>query len=196
MDTNRNAFIKEVSTVMKVHRRDRVLVVGCGDGWVCRWLAPQVEEGVVIGLDASDEHVRDARAKSTSFEDIMYLWASPEQIPWQENFFTMALCVDAIASFGDLEKVFRELGRVLEPGGAVWIANEDRREDAQTTPIPPESTAADSLLSGSDYSALLGRLGFEEVVSRNIQRSAANPRGALLVSARKSAAVLSEPEAN
>jgi ubiquinone/menaquinone biosynthesis C-methylase UbiE len=176
MNNNINGLLEAISSFMQIQRRDRILVVGAGDGETCRWLAPQVEEGLVIGLDASDEQVRDARVKSTAFEDILYLWASPEQIPWQENFFTIALCVDLVASFGDLEKVLRELSRVLEPGGAVWIVMED-------------------LLKGNVYATLLGRLGFEAVISRDLPPSAANPRGAMLVSARKTASPESDPAA-
>ena len=47
--------------------------------------------GQVVGLDVSDEMVRQARAASKDFENILYVWGSAQQIPWEENFFDKML---------------------------------------------------------------------------------------------------------
>src|SRR3990172_3869099 len=104
METSQNPFLGAALPLMQVQKSDRILQIGCGDGWVCRLLAAQAEEGIVVGLDVSDDRVRDARAKSTSFDNILYLWAPAEEIPWQENFFTTVLCVDSVSRFSNLEK--------------------------------------------------------------------------------------------
>ena len=45
------------------------------------------------GLDISDEMIRSARTASKDFENILYIWGSAQQIPWEENFFDKVLSV-------------------------------------------------------------------------------------------------------
>src|SRR6266436_6541087 len=43
--------------------------------------------GQVVGLDISDEIVRQAREASKDFENILYVCGSAQQIPWEDFFF-------------------------------------------------------------------------------------------------------------
>src|SRR6202142_2010036 len=77
---------------MSLRRGERVLDLGCGSGWATRLLARLVGEGPdgfgqVIGLDVADEMIREARAASKDFDNVLYVWGSAQQIPWEENFF-------------------------------------------------------------------------------------------------------------
>ena len=195
METTPHPILDEVLPLMNVQPGDRILDVGCGDGWACRRLAAALPLGFVIGLEISDDRVREARAKSTSFENILYLWSSAEQIPWQEDFFTGALCVDSIGYFGNLEKVLRELHRVLTPGGSLWIIDQVRTEDSGSERIRADLNAKERLPFAEEYAALLRQCGFEDVACRLLPNSSGNPpanpdvspspAGALLISARK-----------
>ena len=195
METTHHQILDEVLPLMNVQPGDRIIDVGCGDGWACRRLAAALPLGFVIGLEISDDRVREARAKSTSFENILYLWSSAEQIPWQEGFFTGALCVDSVGYFGDLEKVLRELHRVLTPGGSLWIIDQVRKEDGGSELIRADLNEKERLLSAEKYAALLRECGFEEVDCRLLTSSLGNPPAypdvsaspvdALLISARK-----------
>ncbi|MBI3934753.1 MAG: class I SAM-dependent methyltransferase [Acidobacteria bacterium] len=176
---------------MNVQPYDRILELGCGDGWACRGLASAIPQGLVIGLEISDDRVREARALSTSFENILYLWSSAEQIPWQEDFFTGALCVDSIYCFVNLDKVLRELHRVLTPGGGLWILNQLRKQDGASEQILADRSENGQLLSAEEYTTLLRQHGFEQVACRQLPDTSANlpesppEAGALLISARK-----------
>ena len=182
-------------TLMELQPGDRILELGCGNGWVCRQLAGHIPEGIVIGLDLSDEHIRDARAKSTSFENVLYLWSVAEQIPWQEDFFTRVVCVDSIRYFQDWDKVFRETYRVLVPGGTFWILDKTRRGDGGSEKSPSERTTPVRLFTLEEYVARLRQCEYEDVSSYSLQNSSpgapsgggnsSTPGGAMLLSARK-----------
>src|SRR5690349_16690590 len=63
---------------MDLRSGERVLDLGCGSGWATRLLARMVSDGPegfgqVIGLDISDEMIRQARAESKDFENILYV---------------------------------------------------------------------------------------------------------------------------
>jgi SAM-dependent methyltransferase len=86
--------------LMDLRPGDRVLDLGCGSGWATRLLARLVADGPegfgqVVGVDVADEMIRQARAASKDFENILYVWGSAQQIPWEENFFDKILSVES-----------------------------------------------------------------------------------------------------
>lgn len=154
---NNNAVLEQALPHMNVQPDERILEIGCGDGWACRRLAAAAPQGLLIGLDKSNDNVREARALSTAFENILYVWSSAEQIPWQEDFFTAALCVDSIDAFDDLDQALAELHRVLAPAGRLWIINSIERQARPT----------------EDYLALLRQHRFEEVAGQRLRNAPA-----------------------
>jgi hypothetical protein len=69
--------------------------------------------------------VYDARAASAHLDNVMVTPATPDEIPWQEAFFSWVIearggwILDAAGA--------REIARVLAPGGAAWIAGVEWR---------------------------------------------------------------------
>ncbi|MBI3895461.1 MAG: methyltransferase domain-containing protein [Acidobacteria bacterium] len=158
------SFVEEVIQRMKVRPRDRILEVGCGEGWAARLLAPLVPEGSVVGLDVSDEMIRKARAQSAEFENLLFLWADAEEIPWQEKFFTHSLYIETLYYFENPEKALREIYRVLAPGGAVWIVNHLSKENELSLRWLEDFNVPVQLLSVEEYGELFRRCGFQEFV--------------------------------
>src|SRR5215470_16390105 len=101
---------------MRRHHLD----IGCGAGWATRMLARLVSDGPegfgqVVGLDISDEMIRQARTESKDFENILYVWGSAEKIPWEENFFDKVLSVESFYYYPDQDRALNELFRVMAP---------------------------------------------------------------------------------
>lgn len=188
-------FLQQVMTLMDLQPGDRILELDCGDGWACRRLAGHIPEGLIIGLDPSDDNIRDARAKSTSFENILYLWSAAEQIPWQEDFFTGVFCIDSICYFQDLDQVFREVHRVLVPGGTFWIVEQAQREEGEMERMASDLTTPVRPLTTEDQVTRLRQCGYQEVSLYSLPSPSPDaparagqepaPGGALLLSARK-----------
>src|SRR5579863_490753 len=69
---------------MDLRPGERVLDLGCGSGWATRLLANAVGQGPqgfgqVVGVDISDEMIRQARADSKKFENVMFVTGSASQ---------------------------------------------------------------------------------------------------------------------
>src|SRR5205085_11382963 len=95
---------------MALRPGERVLDLGCGAGWATRLLARLVGEGPegfgqVVGVDVSDEMIRRARTASRDFDNIMFVWGSAQQIPWEENFFDKVLSVESFYYYPDQDRV-------------------------------------------------------------------------------------------
>ncbi|MCZ6491303.1 MAG: methyltransferase domain-containing protein [Acidobacteria bacterium] len=168
MESHHLPFVESVIEMMALEPRDRCLEVGCGEGWASRLLAQQVPEGSVVGLDVSDEMVRNARAKSAACENLMLIQAEAEDIPWQDGFFSKVLCVESFYYYEDPEKALREIYRVMSPGGSVWIVNHLSKENELSLRWVQELKVPVQLLSVEEYGALFERCGYSGFTHRMI----------------------------
>lgn len=91
---------------------DRVLDVCCGTGDLA--LASEEAGGVVTGLDFSEDMLGRARQKSSTID-----WRHGDalELPFGEGSFDATTVGFGVRNLDDLEAGFRELCRVLRPGG-------------------------------------------------------------------------------
>jgi SAM-dependent methyltransferase len=107
---------------MQLSASDRILDLGCGQGWACRRLAERAPERcVIMGVDISDEMIRLAREKSRAFSNVTYHCGKAEQIPTSSGYFTKIMSIEAFYYFERQDEVLRELFRVMQPGGQLYL---------------------------------------------------------------------------
>jgi len=176
MNTLRQTFLDMVLPRIAVQPSDRTLDVGCGDGSVSRALAILASEGMVVGIDAAGDAIREARKLSTDFENILYIQAEAEEIPWQDSFFSQVVLINAAAHVHDAEAALRHVHRVMSPGARLWMVN--GIAPATGSPEGPPRN-----LDAGELRELLSKLGMEEQQSE----TATTPDGVaiVLVRARK-----------
>ncbi|NBW82985.1 3-demethylubiquinone-9 3-O-methyltransferase [bacterium] len=93
-----------------------VLDLGCGGGFVSEELARRGAR--VVGVDPSAPLLGVAKQHSLSGGlSIDYRVGTGEQIPAPDAAFDVVVCVDVLEHVADLEKVLKEVHRVLKPGG-------------------------------------------------------------------------------
>src|SRR5436309_14431170 len=165
---------------MALRPGERVLDLGCGSGWATRLLARLVSDGPegfgqVVGLDVSDEMIRQARGASKDFENILYVWGSAQQIPWEENFFDKVLSVESFYYYPDQDRALAELFRVLAPRGRMFILINLYRDNVYSLQWVDKLKVPVHVRSTAEYVDLLKKHAFENVEARRIPDDTPTP---------------------
>lgn len=90
-----------------------VLDIGCGEGTDCFYYL-QNGANRVAGLDASKELLEKAKTK---YKGIDFQYGLFEKIPFADAIFDCVFSKYALMTSADLEPIFKEVVRVLKPGG-------------------------------------------------------------------------------
>lgn len=92
-----------------------ILDAGCGPGGNGAWLA---KHGRVIGVDISEDALAFVRAGRP---DTTPVRASLDRLPFATAHFDIAVAITVINCVEDDHRAFRELARVVKPGGVVLV---------------------------------------------------------------------------
>jgi ubiquinone/menaquinone biosynthesis C-methylase UbiE len=118
----------------RVHRRivarwrprpcERVLDVGCGTGLFLKSLATEHDRLALTGLDLSEHMLSQARrdARSARSEAPAFVQGSVYEMPFAEGAFDVALNSISCHFYIEQVRAFREIHRVLTPGGRLFCA--------------------------------------------------------------------------
>jgi trans-aconitate 2-methyltransferase len=115
------AMATEALTSLRFAKDDRVLDVGCGDGFLTRAVADMVPNGGAVGVDASPRMIATAHAGGNPAPSgPWFVVADARRLPFTGSF-------DAVVSFNALHWVpeqreaLAEIASVLRPGGRVLV---------------------------------------------------------------------------
>ena len=180
MEDHHRYITEQTIRRMNLRPGQRVLDLGCGTGWATRILARLVAEGLpglgqVVGLDVSDEMVRRARAQSKDFDNVMYVWAAADDIPWQDNYFDRVLSVESFYYYPDQQKALAELLRVLAPQGQLFILINLYSDNPYSLRWVQELKVPVHARSEAEYVNMLKLAGFESAEAVRIPDETPSP---------------------
>ena len=113
---------------------DRVLDVACGPGNFAREFARAAGEGLVVGLDASEEMLAVA-VQETDSAGVAYVRGDAGALPFRDGSFDAVCCFAALYLIEEPERALDEIVRVLAPGGRVALLSSCNRG-----PVPAAAT--------------------------------------------------------
>ncbi|TPL93359.1 class I SAM-dependent methyltransferase [Mesorhizobium sp. B2-3-12] len=110
----------------------RIVDLGCGFGWFCRW-AHQHGAAQVLGLDLSEKMLARARAAGPD-TGIIYARTDLDQLSLPQASFDLAYSSLALHYVEDIERLFGTVHQALSPGGHVVFSTEHPIYMAPTSP--------------------------------------------------------------
>jgi SAM-dependent methyltransferase len=96
----------------------RVLDVGCGEGRFCRMLADA--HLPAVGLDPTPGLIAAAQARDRRGR---YVQGDGERLPFTDHAFDLVVSYLSLVDIADFRTAVAEMSRVLQPGGALLVAN-------------------------------------------------------------------------
>jgi ubiquinone/menaquinone biosynthesis C-methylase UbiE len=151
---------------------DHVIDIGCGHGRSLAALAARAGHGHVVGIDPSDLMAGIAAQRNRELiraRRVEVRIAAIDALPFPDAAFDKALCVHVVYFWENLDAAFREIARVLKPGGRLALVFRTNDDEAAVRAFPADVYRFPSL---TDVSAALIRAGF--AVDRT-DRSGAGP---------------------
>ncbi len=158
-------------TLIDIQKGWRILDLGSGAGIDVFMAARRAgETGHVTGLDMTDEMLDRARANAETggFKNVSFVKGEIEAMPFEDNTFDLVISNCVINLVPDKTQAYREIRRVLKPGGRFAIADMATRGD-----MPPEvrksAVAWAGCVAGAldleDYLKTIREVGFSDVAT-------------------------------
>ena len=100
-----------------------MLDIGCGGGATLKRLLKRSPEGMVYGIDISEESVVKAKNvnKQLLNKQVFVRQGSADSLPWKDQKFDVVTAVETVYFWPKLPQCFQEVKRVLKPGGQFAI---------------------------------------------------------------------------
>ncbi|MBO0887601.1 methyltransferase domain-containing protein [Candidatus Bathyarchaeota archaeon] len=186
---------KAILAKLSLSPEDRLLEIGCGGGVL---LKEALMSGCrAAGVDHSPEMVRLAtkkNAKAVKEGRLEIRETEADSLPFEDARFTCAVMTSILGFLPDPVKVFREVRRVLKPGGRMIVFSTSK--EAKGTPAAPEPIASrvhfyedneieQMALQAGFHTAHVERPDLSEyargIVPKQAQDAFSNPFGQLLM---------------
>ncbi len=105
---------------------ESVLDVGCGPGNFTRRFAVAVEDGLVVGIDASATMLAQA-VRETDRRNVAYVRGDACALPFRDGTFDAICCFAALYLIDEPMSALDEIARVLAPGGRLALLSSCNR---------------------------------------------------------------------
>ncbi len=162
--------LKTISALADGLAGKRVLDVGCGYGFRTHGL---LKEGArkITGMDLDRDRILGAQAHSLKkgLGGVTFMVADSEEMGVRSRCFDLIVADEMIHHLESLPRAFREMYRILRPGGTLVISDHNRLS------LPSEFVRTlyfgqnkENVFSASQIKGLLENTGFRDIMVRHI----------------------------
>lgn len=105
----------------------KALDIGCGGGANIAVLLSKCSRGTVDGIDYSELSVKESKEKNKKAVEngrCKIVHGDVSKLPYQNESFNLVTAFETVYFWPDIENSFREVRRVIKPGGSFLICNE------------------------------------------------------------------------
>ncbi len=155
--------VRQVIEQMSIDPGEKILDLGCGNGWATRQLA-QTNAGVqAIGLDVSPGMIARADELTSYTIRARFDLGRFEELDFEDGEFSRIFSMEALYYAVDLDAAVREIHRVLKAGGCADVIVDFYREHPLSALWNEKLEIEKHLLGEGEWKALFEREGFTNV---------------------------------
>ncbi len=152
----------------QVQPGDVIIDLGCGRGTETILAARKAMEGKAIGLDITPKMVQAAREQAAlkGVTNAEFVEGALDSLPFPDSYADVMISNCSINHVSDKEKVFREIFRVLRPGGRFVVSDIMAQEllPVEITTDPEEIAACfGGAIPSDEYFRAIRNAGFLEL---------------------------------
>lgn len=116
---------RRVLEELKLKDGDKVLDLGCGNGYYSYLLSKLPIKLNITGIDNHVSAIDDARNR-VGERNVKFIIGNAEKIPFQKNYFDKVVMSEIIEHVKDDIEVLKEARRVLKPGGILVLTTPNK----------------------------------------------------------------------
>jgi len=131
------------------------LEVGCGRGGGCSYLKRYLQPKSMIGMDISANAIGFC-SRNYSMEGLSFLRGDAEALPFADHAFDVIINLESSHCYANVEIFFREVFRVLKPGGHFLYADFRKSEEIDNWRAQLENAGLE-LLQGENITPNVAR---------------------------------------
>jgi len=162
--------VEQVVARMGIRAGERILDLGCGNGWATRMLAKSAPGVQAIGVDVSPRMIERADELHSFTIRARYELGSFEALEFPDGHFDRAFSMEAIYYATDVQEAIDEVHRVLKPGGTFDAVIDFYRERPGVQDWPQKIGLAMVSLGEAEWRETFAAAGFEASTERVVDR--------------------------
>ena len=114
-------YAEDIARRVAAYKPRRVLETAAGTGFVTRRLRNALPNAEIVATDLNAGMLEIAKKKFQPGEKIEFQTADATALPFPDNSFDAIVCQFGVMFYPDKEKSYREVQRVLAPGGRYFF---------------------------------------------------------------------------
>lgn len=160
---------KQVLDRIPVCYDESFIDLGTGNGWAARYIASRVPTiGLCVGVDASEEFVKEARQQAAGKYPIKFIHSTIEDVPFPEASFDHAFSMEALYYAKDPLAALQSVWRVLRPGGVFHLVIDYYKENPPSARWQADIATPMHFLSQAEWVDLFAKAGFSDVQAERV----------------------------
>lgn len=169
MEEGHGEVVRKVVAELGIAAGDRILDLGCGNGWATRLLA-QSNAGVqAIGIDVAPQMIARADELHSFTIRARYDLGKFEELEFKDEEFTRVFSMEALYYAVDLDKALAETVRVLKPAGKIDVVVDHYQENEASHDWGEKMELDLHLLTEADWVARFEAAGYTNVSTQRIE---------------------------
>jgi 2-polyprenyl-3-methyl-5-hydroxy-6-metoxy-1,4-benzoquinol methylase len=129
-DITQRIQFRAVSTLIRDISEEKVLDMGCGHGLFSTWMAKRGNTQICFDVDPSNVKFTNLALRGLGLSKRSEcIVASISSLPFKDNSFGIALCMEVLEHVPDDEEAILEIQRILAPKGALILTTPSKVQE-------------------------------------------------------------------